>query len=185
MSILAKHVEFVKDQAEFHRKMVDKYAKSIFRANLHIKTAEKFSALLEDILAADKTLDLPLPVARPKTNDGHLQLSLSLSDIDGLPQELIAELGLSDADKTEFAIIGAIEDAGGIISLNKLLIALYKMTGEIHRRQSLYPRLARMVQKNAIYYVPGKKGVYSTEQLSNEDVVRLFGLGRDDEDAET
>ena len=90
------------------------------------------------------------------------------------------ELSLSDGDKTEFAIVNVIEEAGGIISLDKLLIALYKKTGEIHKRNSLYSKLSRMASKNLIYYVPGKKGVYSTEQLTSDDVSRMFGGAKED-----
>jgi hypothetical protein len=181
MSRLAEHVAFVKEQADFHDKMAEKFANHRLRSELHKATAGKFRALFADLMSADSALDSPPAPAR-KSPNCQSQLSLSMADIEDLPQELIDELGLSDADKTEFAIISAIEEAGGIISLNKLLIALYRSTGEIHRRQSLYPRLARMVQKNSIYYVPGKKGVYSVDQLSNEDVLRLFGVAREDEE---
>jgi len=175
MSILHKYLAFVKDQAAFHEKMIQKHGATSFRANLHKTTAEKFQALAADLESADKLLDAPQQHTQASAVKGPVQLSLVLEDIDGLPDELIRELSLSSADKTEFSIVNAIEEAGGIISLDKLLIALYKKTGEIHKRTSLYSRLARMVQKNLIYYVPGKKGVYSTEQLSMEDVLRTFG----------
>lgn len=182
MSILAKHVGFVNEQIEFHRKMVEKFGSTTFRAKLHQTTADKFQALAADLESADRELDAPRTT--PKAPASGIQLSLSLDDIEGLPDELISELSLSDADKTEFAIVNAIEEARGIISLDKLLIALYRKTGEVHKRTSLYSRLARMAQKNSIYYVPGKKGVYSTEQLSTEDVVRLFGAVKQDTDAQ-
>ena|ERR1700722_4626523 len=178
MSILIKHLPFVKEQTDFHHKMMEKYGVASFRGNLHKVTGEKFAALAADIENADKLLDAtPTPIA----NRGPVQLSLSIDDIEGLPPELINELSLSDADKTEFAIVNSIEDAGGVISLDRLLISLYKMTGEIYKRASLYSPLARLAQKNVIYYVPGKKGVYSLEQFSNEDVARLFGAVKQDE----
>lgn len=181
MSILIKHLPFVKEQQEFHERMIEKYGSASFRSRLHKTTADNFRALIADLENADKALDTEKPVSQSAPRKPS-QLSLTAVDIEGLPDELIGELNLSDADKTEFAIVHAIEDAGGIISLDKLLIALYKDTGEIHKRNSLYSRLARMASKNIIYYVPGKKGVYSTEQLSNEDVMRLFGLSKPDDD---
>ncbi len=180
MSILAKHLAFVKDQAEFHDKMVEKFSAASFRGSLHKSTAEKFRALYVDLEGADKALDSPSTQVQVPSKG--IQLSLSVNDIEGLPEELLSELSLTDADKTEFAIVNAIEEGGGIISLDRLLIALYKKTGEVHKRTSLYSRLARMANKNAIYYVPGKKGVYSTEQLSNEDALRIFGTVKSEQE---
>lgn len=182
MSILAKYLPFVKEQSAFHKKNAERFKDNTFRTNLHKQTAEKFDALAADLEAADKTLEAPpmagpLKAAQPKRP---IQLSLSIEDVQGLPEELVQELSLSDGDKTEFAIVNAIEDAGGIISLDRLLIALYKKTTEIHKRTYLTSRLARMAQKNAIYYVPGKKGIYSTEQLSAEDVSKLLGIAKQD-----
>jgi hypothetical protein len=182
MSILAKHLEFVNEQIAFHDKMVEKVGATSFRGTLHKGTADKFRALSADLENADKFLDTPSPVVRPQTKgQSQIQLSLTIEDIEGLPEELVQELSLSDADKTEFEIVNSIEEAGGIISLDKLLIALYKRTGEVHKRNSLYSKLGRMASKNLIYYVPGKKGVYSTEQLSTEDVARMFGAVKQDE----
>lgn len=157
--------------------MAEKFGVTTFRANLHKTTAEKFRGLISDLESTDKLLD-SRPVATQSALSPGVQLSLKMSDIEDLPEELLAELNLSDADKAEFEIASAIEEAGGVISLDRLLIALYKRTGEIHKRTSLYSRLNRMAGKNMIHYVPGKKGVYSTEQLSGEDVLRLFGTAK-------
>ncbi len=179
MSILAKHITFVNEQSNFHQKMAEKSGRSTFRGNLHVTTAEKFKSLSADLDNADKLLDSPAQEHAPKR---HSQLSLSIEDIEGLPDELLRELSLSDADKTEFAIVNVIEESGGIISLDKLLIALYKKTGEIHKRSSLYSKLSRMANKNLIYYVPGKKGVYSAEQLSANDVATMFGSTKEEQE---
>lgn len=160
--------------------MAKKFGASTFRGKLHTTTAEKFHALVSDLESSDKLLDSPtskkLAAQKPS-----MQLTLSFEDIDGLPPELVKELSFSDNDKTEITIANIIEEAGGIISLDKLLIALYKKTGEIHKRSSLYSKLSRMANKELIHYVPGKKGVYSTEQLKAEDVALLFGPSRADD----
>lgn len=185
MSILQKHLAFVKEQEAFHLKQAEFYLskKSNFRATLHQTTAEKFSALAVDIESADKLLDRPTPIEEPiSVNKPSFQLSLTIDDIEGLPEELIKELNLSDKDKTEFSITAALEKAGGIISLSKLLIALYKDTGEIFKRIDISNRMARMANKNIIYYVPGKKGVYSNKQLTSDDVARIFGTSINDEE---
>lgn len=178
MSILNKHLEFVNEQSAFHERMAEKVGVASFRGTLHKGTAGKFKALAADLAEADKVLDLPQqllhePLSGPLR--GPIQLSLNIGDLEGLPEDLVKELSLSDADKLEFEIVNSIEEAGGVISLDRLLIALYRKTGEVNKRTYLTSRLARMATKNSIYYVPGKKGVYSTEQLSNEDVARFFG----------
>lgn len=172
MSILAKHIEFVKEQSTFHARRAD----NSFKGKLHSSTSDKFNALLSDLEAADKVLDTPSPQVSSINAPKKIQLSLTIEDIEGLPEELLLELSLSDRDKTEFAIVNAIEEAGGIISLDKLLIALYRKTGEIHKRNSLYSKLSRMASKSQIYYVPGKKGVYSTELIKAEDANNMFGV---------
>ena len=171
---------------EFHHKMVEKFGSNSFRANLHKGTAEKFSALANDLEIASEELDSKNISTKkaPVKKRVPSQLSLSFQEIEGLPKELIAELSINDADKTEFAILHALEDSGGIITLDRLLIALYRETGEIYKRSSLYSRLSRMASKGLLYYVPGKKGVYSAEQLSQDEAAELTGATRSGEDTD-
>ena len=64
--------------------------------------------------------------------------------------------------------------SGGVLSLDKLLIGLYKKTGEIHKRQALVSRLYRMSQKGVVFGVANKKGFYATRELSDEEIEKLF-----------
>lgn len=179
MSILFKHLPLVKGQMEFHDKMTEKYGESSFRATLHKTTAERLAALYADLEVADAALDAPKPEATPVTTPIEpkerqpFRLFLSAEEIDDLPQELIEQL--AGADKTEFAIVNVMEDAKGIITLDRLLIGLYRKTQEIFKRDPLTTKLYRMAQKNLIFNVPGKKGVYSLEQLTAEEADALFG----------
>ncbi len=102
-------------------------------------------------------------------------MSLTLEDVEGLPSELMQELSISDSDKLDFAIESIMNEAGGVLSLDKILIGLWKKTGEIHKRGNLTSRLYRMRQKGTIHAVPNKSGYYSTRPLSEQDVRRLFG----------
>jgi hypothetical protein len=175
VSTIAKHLPFVNEQMTFHDKMFEKYSngkfKGDFRANLHASTRDKFKELAADLIIADKELDSP----KKKDLSGVKQLSLSLEDIEGLPEELVNELSVSDADKTEFAIVNIINENGGILSLDKILIAIFKKTGEIIKRANMTSRLYRMSQKGLVFGVPNKKGFYSTEELTEEDVTKVFG----------
>jgi hypothetical protein len=179
VSFLARHMILVKDQLEFHRRMAERYADNPFRSNLHKSTKTGFEELAADIMEADKLLDTPpeilaqqsQPVLSPSKA---VRLALAPQDIEGLPEDLLKELSVSEGDKTEFAIISIIEDNGGIATLDRLLIGMYKKTGEIYKRQTLTSRLYRMAQKELVYSVPTRKGVYSTRMIAEDEAVRLF-----------
>ena len=128
--------------------------------------------------ATKKKMDPCRPhIFRHGTQPGSLcrmRLSLSAEEVEGLPDEVLNELSISEGDKAEFAILGLIDEAGGIISLDKLIVGLWKKTGELHKRQSLISRLYRMGQKDMVFSVPGKKGVYANWPMSEGDIQRLM-----------
>jgi hypothetical protein len=59
--------------------------------------------------------------------------------------------------------------------LDRIIVDLYKKTRDVPKRSNIISRLFRMAERGMIYNVPGKKGVYSTYELSEEDVKALFG----------
>jgi len=165
MNRLVNHAPFVKSQLEFHKKIAaTSWAKSP-RKKFHEEIADSFAALLHDL--QDASTDVI------SNNSPLQQLSLTPDDLEGLPEELKKELNITESDKTEFAILSIVEKAGGFISLDKLLIGLYKQTGEILKRQNLTSKLYRM--KGTIYSVPGKKGIYSNRPITEEEAAKLFG----------
>jgi hypothetical protein len=174
MSILNTHNSFVKQQSEFHRRMAKKYAFDPKRQLLHISTAEKFEVLASDINDADKKLDDPLFAPKPITLEQ--QLNLFPKELDDLPEDLKKELSSSDADIIERLTLTLMEEAGGIISLDRILVGLYRKTGEINKRVTMTSRMYRMAQKGYVYYVPGKKGVYSVRKMSPEEATALFAI---------
>ena len=78
---------------------------------------------------------------------------------------------ISESDKAEFTIVSLIDESGGVASLDQILVALYRKTGEISKRLGLNSRLYRMVQKGLIHSVPGKKGVYSTKPIVEDGAI--------------
>lgn len=90
-------------------------------------------------------------------------LYLLSDDLENLPPELLKELNITESDKKDMYLIDLIEKCGGKISLDKLLIAIYKDSGEIYERNKLMTRLYRMSQKGIIYTHPSKKGQYSLQ----------------------
>jgi hypothetical protein len=178
MSILSKHTPFVNEQIGFHTKQVTKYREdgrfpSAYRYSLHAATLSRFEELLKDLLQADTQLDSGASARQYSIQDlnSKMQFQLFPEDIEGLPQELIDQLSINDADKLEFEIINIIDEAGGFLNLDKILIGLFKKTNEVHKRTPLTAKLYRMCQKQLISAVPNKKGVYTTQETSNDESI--------------
>lgn len=86
-------------------------------------------------------------------------------DIEGLPAELLAQLNIGDAERQEFDIIDTIDNAGGMASIDKILVGYYRKTNEILERNKLMSKLYRMTVKGTLYSHPNKKGVYCTKPV--------------------
>jgi hypothetical protein len=81
--------------------------------------------------------------------------------LEGIPPELLQELRIPQSNILSAQIVDIIIKAGGTLSLNGLLIEVWKATGKVHTRQSLGVKLMRMVDKGLIQSVGGKKGIYA------------------------
>ena len=174
MSSIAKHIDFVKSQAEFQRRMASKYSSEPKRAAKHLQSADGMESLLADLGGLQIKLAENPNLLNSQHGAEHPRLSLSWEEVEGLPPELLNELSVSESDKSEFAAHSLIIELGGVASLDRLLVALYRKSGEITKRQPLNQRLYRMVQKEMIYSVPGKKGVYSVVPMTEEDANKLI-----------
>ena len=86
---------------------------------------------------------------------------LTPEDLEGLPDELIKELSLTEADRQDFELLAVVKELGGQVSLDKMLVNYYRRTNEILDRSKLNQRVYRMAQKGLLHAVPGRKGVYS------------------------
>lgn len=170
MTDFTQFLDFVNGQTAFHD------AKAAFwekkhegsRGSKHREFGDKFRAL-----AAELNRLYEIERGRPRVAPKQLTLALSPEDVAGLPAELLEELSLSEGDKLDFAIQSAIANAGGALSIDKLLIILWRETGEVHKRVAINSRLYRLVQKDILYTVPGRKGVYSNREMTEEEAATL------------
>lgn len=173
MDMLGKYGAFVNDQVRLQERLARKFENIPWRQELHQKSCQTYKELADDLILIQSRLnDTPHPDLKP--SNVLKNITLSLEDIEGLPPELMQELSISEADRLEFTIVGLINEAGGVLSLDKVLVGLYRKTGEIHKRSTLTSRLYRMAGKGLIYNVPNRKGVYSTQEITEDDVKRLF-----------
>lgn len=185
MSMLSPFLPFVNDQFSFHEKMAERYASDPRRSEKHRKTAAQF----KDLIEAMEILDDParqlmrnlqghnpiaeLPTAVPPATKKTAKLYLDLQEIEGLPDELIQELSVSEGDKIDYVIIRSVEECGGVASIDRILLSLYRKTNEVMKRTTLTSRLYRLVQKGQLFSVAGKKGVYSSREMTPEEASQL------------
>jgi hypothetical protein len=191
MLIIAQHLEFVKNQTEFHRKRLLKLGEKLttqisFNAKksvtedirLHERMSHSFAGLLDameqDIQAASTASKFIAPTGTSEKDD---QLGSLLNQatkiipthLANLPQELLDQLQISDADRIQWSIVDLVDRTPDkTISIDVLLIALYRTTGKVHDRTDLSNRIWRLTRKQALFSVPGKKGWYTTIPQNEE-----------------
>jgi hypothetical protein len=174
--MLESHLKFVNEQLVFQQKMLEKlvhFHESPKKIAFHKDLISKFEALHNYLLEHQKAVS-GAPSASTSTSK-QLRLSLNPRDLEGAPEELLKELSISD-DRTEMNILALLDEHGGIASLDQIIFGLYKKTKEIVKRQAMTNRLYRMGQKELIWGVPGKKGVYSNRPISDQEAASLFGV---------
>lgn len=155
MKRLSDFVPFLKEQVEYHDRQLIRLRSDPAKKKLHEGIAKTFRELTE---AVEQTQSTTAP------NVDSSLTALTPADLAGLPPELLAELNLSESDSQDLAILNMIGEAGGVMSLDKLIIALYRKTKEVHKRAKLTSRLYRMVQREVLFTVPKKKAVYTTKR---------------------
>lgn len=176
MLSIEKFLPFVKEQIEVQTKLAQKFEAQEWRNTLHTASKTKFQELYNSIQETAAYVQKIKEEGTKKVEIKSDQLNLSFDEIEGLPEELVNELSISEADKVEFTIQQLIDENGGVISLDRLLVALYKKTGDIYKRNAITSKLYRMSGKGMVFSVPNKKGVYSTSPVGNDEVEDLASL---------
>ncbi len=163
MQTIDESIEYVNQQLAFYQSKVgDPKTRNIKFFEHHSEATQSIKAHLEHLKQVSSTADNE--ASSINKND---YVSITPNDIQGLPQELINELGLTESDHNEFEIVNLIKQHGGVMSLDHVLIALYKKTGAIHKRKILTAKLYRMVNKGLVF--TDKRGVYSLCPEENSD----------------
>ena len=173
MSKIENHLAFVKEQVSVQEKLAKKYEED-YRRNMHIKTANGFAELARFLEEIQKKGTEHLGYMN-RGNAPQKRLFLTFEEIENAPEELLRELNISETDKQELLIEYIIAEHEGVFSLDKIMMELYKRTSEVPKRSTVTSRLYRMASRGMIYNVPGKKGVYSTYELSEHDAKKMFG----------
>lgn len=90
-----------------------------------------------------------------------LDLGKRFGNLNDLPAELREQLQIAKVGDLDQVIIDALsEEYGGIANLDEILVAIYRRTGVVQKRQYVSNKLYRMTKLELIHSVKGKKGVY-------------------------
>jgi hypothetical protein len=174
MGKIDRYVSFVKKQVEVQQKLAEKYEDTPFRKAQHLETARSYADLGTFLTEIQKkgTHD----ISYLNRGDNPLKrMHLTFEDIHDLSEDNLRELNLTEADRQDLVVEHLIAQNGGVYSLDKIMIDLFRQTKEFPKRGALVARLYRMAQKGMIYNVPGKKGVYSTYEMSEQEAKKMFG----------
>jgi hypothetical protein len=181
---IAQHLDYVQRLLEKSREAHGSPAakRALEKMPLHEWQAKAFSqlflAIQEDVqyvaaLEEDKTASEI--ASEPSDHDKALgdllnqATRISPGHLANLPQELIDQLQISDADRFQWDVVELIDRTPDkTISIDVLLIALYRTTGKVHDRTDLSNRIWRLTRKGIVFAVQGKKGIYTTVPQSGE-----------------
>jgi hypothetical protein len=171
---IENYVAFVKEQVGVQQKLAEKFEDSPFRKGQHLNSAKNFSDLAEFLtkIQTNGTRDTSY---LNRGDSLSKRLHLTYEDIQDLSEENLKELNFTEADRQDLVVEHMIAQAGGVYSLDKIMVDLFRQTKEFPKRNTITSRLYRMVGKGMIYNVPGKKGVYSTYEMTEQDAKKLFG----------
>jgi len=89
----------------------------------------------------------------------------AIIDIDGLPSDLVAQLSCA-RDPLEETIIGLFSDGRDRLSLDQILVLLYREHRILKKRRFLQNKLYRMPE---IDTEPDRKGIYTLHPAFRED----------------
>lgn len=182
MGKMEDYLAFVKEQVGVQQKLAQKYEDFPYRKGQHIKSARNFADLAV-FLAEIQTRGTRDTSYLNRGDSPRKRMALTYEDIENAPEDLLKELNLTETDKQDLLIEYLIAQAGGILSLDKIMIELYRRTRDVPKRNTITSRLFRMAGRGVIYNVPGKKGLYSTYDVSEEDAKRMFGADSEADEA--
>ena len=99
--------------------------------------------------------------AKQANKAGNEPIGKRLGDLSDLPPELRKQLVANKADDLESQILDVIEDLNSIASIDEILVHLYRQFQVVQDRRYLAGKLGRMVKKDLVIAVEGKRGQYA------------------------
>lgn len=148
------HLDLVKEYLRLNRR----WHKTAVDAG-EDKKAEVYAKRITGLEGAVAELEELRRVTKP--------IPASYGDLSDLPPELIKELSGIKVDDLEQQLFTIIQ-SGNEVDLDTILIELFRRFEVVQTRKFLQNKLWRMCQKEVIYSVPSRKGVYSVNKPNDE-----------------
>lgn len=179
---IQSNLPFVKRQLDYQTRQRDRLHEKIQRkaaaggdvgpdvhkATLHERIVLELQSLIDSMIHDIEQAGQEAPSNRVTPDDPLFALlesptALTPDQLRDLPQDLIDQLQISESDKFQWGVVDLISRSyGQTMSIEVLLIALYRTTGKIYERVDLSNRLYRLTRKGVLYTVQGRKGFYTT-----------------------
>jgi len=109
-------------------------------------------------------------------------LSSRLGDLSDLPPELLEELSAPRGDDLEYQIVDVVQAYGGTADLDQILVGLFRKFEVVQKRRYLQNKIWRMSQKEMLWSIKGKKGVYTIREPDDEEKEEISQESSDDND---
>ena len=150
-------IEFISQEAIYHDEQLSKSLalnEDEAESSAHYQKKRLYTSLYNLLINIQKRLD------PNKSNTTILP-----SELEGLPKELLEQLS---TDTLEINLLKIMEDHGGPISLDRLILIYFKLHSEILERRKLTAKLYRMCKSGSLYSV-GERGIYSLYEPEKTD----------------
>jgi len=83
-----------------------------------------------------------------------------IGNLNDLPEELRSQLVAAKRDELEEQILQALRELDGVANIDEVLVAIYRATGKVRKRNYVANKLYRMAREGLVESVPKRKGVY-------------------------
>ena len=97
---------------------------------------------------------------------------LGADDISDLPDEVLNELRMPQADMLGRQVLAVMQALGGSADLDRILIALFRKFQVVVKRRFLQNKLWRMIRKGQIQKVKGARGIFRVAQSAGAPPLR-------------
>lgn len=160
MESIADVVEFCQSQATFHLRRAQHKKAGPQKVAAHEQLAAKFSSAAQILSAAPDDTD-----REPTSHEG--LFVIDPFDLGDLPSELVEQLAIPQSDQDDAKIVRLLRLAQRPLSINEVMVALYRRFGEVQKRNAVNARLYRMTQRGDLLKL--EKGVYTLPPTSGPD----------------
>ena len=158
-----------------------RFEKTLERTDLSEQTRLHYSAVRDafrDALVYVEALEEKIAGLEAKLKP----LPARLGDLSDLPPELIAELSTPRGDELENQIVVVLQAYGGTADLDRILVGLFRKYKIIQKRRFLQNKVWRMCNKEMLWSIRGKKGVYTIVEPEEDEKEKILAQQSDMDD---